>query len=520
MALLKTIGSDTAFLKAGFLGFNKSGKTYTAILLAIAAKEYFGLEGQIAMFDTEGGSGYVSDIVKELTKTELTGIKSRAFSDLLKTGKECLSSNISILIVDSITHVWRELCDTYLTTINKKRQAKNPNLGPRTRLEFQDWNPIKTAWAEWADFYLTSPLHIIICGRAGYEYDFSENEDTGRKELVKTGVKMKTETEFGFEPSLLVQMLREKDFDGEKTTLVRRAVVIGDRFGVIDGNDTNFATIKGKDGKKTTTELEKELQAVRTFFMPHLERLHGVHSPVNVKAQSKLDVDDDGNSEWQREKRDRTIYCEEIQGELVRLWPGRTKEEITEKADLLERVFGTRSWTKIENTDSNVLKNGLDNIRQIIKEKAAPKSVTPQDTSANGTTIKTPADEIEKRDKLQILCLAFIDKNPDLRIADHQDITNEWAKFNASVLGGDAEDYLEFEDETMERQTFRASAYNKTNLKKLKAAIDKLPEPQAGPSEPEKQPLYTCTKCGFASDKPKSVNGEKSQCPKCGLNCP
>jgi hypothetical protein len=48
---------------------------------------------------------------------------------------------------------------------------------------------------------------VIICGRAGYEYDYFE-DDEGKKQLEKTGIKMKAETEMGFEPSLLVFRFR------------------------------------------------------------------------------------------------------------------------------------------------------------------------------------------------------------------------------------------------------------------------------------------------------------------------
>ena len=55
--------------------------------------------------------------------------------------------------------------------------------------------------------YLNSPLHIVLCGRAGFDWDFNETEgDDGsiKKELVKTGVKMRVESQFGFEPAQLL----------------------------------------------------------------------------------------------------------------------------------------------------------------------------------------------------------------------------------------------------------------------------------------------------------------------------
>jgi len=304
-SLLGTLGTGQGYLKAGFLGFQKSGKTFTAMLLAIGTRKFFGLTGPIAMFDTEGGSEYIARVVQRETGTDLVGVKSRAFDTLCTMAEECVSAGVSVLIVDSVTHVWRELCDAYLGQLNERLAAKK--LPRRQRLEFQDWAHVKGVWSRWADFYLNAPLHIIICGRAGYEYDMELNEETGRKELVKTGIRMKTEGEFGFEPSLLVEMEREQLPDGKGGfRLQRRGTVLGDRFGVIDGATT--------------------LDPTFDFFEPHLALLKpGAHAPIDTAVKSDVGVDDEGDDGWSRERKTRTILCEEIQGELVNAYPGRRR---------------------------------------------------------------------------------------------------------------------------------------------------------------------------------------------------
>lgn len=358
--LLKTLGSGQGYLKAGFLGFPKSGKTYTALLLAVTAMKEFSVEGPLAMFDTEGGSEYIAKAVKSLTGHDLLGVRSRSFQDLLSVATECEKDGIKVLLVDSVTHPWRELCEAYLKTINEKRAARNQR--PRTRLEFQDWNPIKQTWGRWTDWYLNSKVHVIICGRAGFEYDYDVNDETGRKELRKTGVKMKTETEFGFEPSLLVEMEREQNRK-DKVELVHRAVVLGDRFGLIDGCSQVFRNLKDQ---------QKELAAVRAFFLPHLKALTpGSHAPVNTAVQSELDVDEEGNAEWHREKRERTILAEEIKGELLRIYSTHSNADKVGRAELMELAFGTRSWTKIENMNSKKLRDGLEVLRGEISDRNA-----------------------------------------------------------------------------------------------------------------------------------------------------
>jgi hypothetical protein len=376
MGLLITMGKGQGYLKAGFLGFPKSGKTYTATLLAIATREHFKLKGPIGFFDTEGGAEYVAPLIKLATGMDPVGVRSRSFDDLVTTAEECVKEGISVMIADSMTHVWRELCDAHLKDVNDARKRKN--LPARHKLEFQDWGIIKGTWAKWTDLYLNSKLHIVIAGRAGFDYDYDENEETGRKELIKTGIKMKTEGEFGFEPSLLIEMEQVQNLpQGGRSrgkprpglSVSRRAVVIGDRFSVIDGAEATFTTASGANKLKT------ELGAVTKFFGAHLAMLtSGAHAPIDTEIKSSTGVDETGDAQFYRDRRDRTILCEEIQGAILKLYSGQTAAEKKAKADLLEEVFHTRSWTKVETLIALPdLRAGLETIRTMSGTSGSPK---------------------------------------------------------------------------------------------------------------------------------------------------
>ena len=347
MGMLQQLESEPGYLKAGFQGFAGSGKTWTAITLAIGTRRMLGLDGPIAFFDTEGGAQYIRSRIKDGTGKEPIGMRSRSFDDLMGVGKECEASGVSVLVVDSVTHIWRDLCDSYLSAVNVVRKAKNQSV--RNNLEFQDWNPIKSKWAKWTDFFLNSKLHVVICGRAGYEYDKELNEETGKKELVKTGIKMKTEGEFGFEPSLGVEMERVQNVrsDVNAPRILRRATIIKDRFGLIDGMECDNPTFD--------------------FFKPHVERLVvGGHAPIDTTLKTDVGVDPDGDNAFARERRERTILAEEIQGEFSRAWPGQTAPEKKGRMDAMEAAFGIRSWTAIENMPARRLRDGLAKIREIV----------------------------------------------------------------------------------------------------------------------------------------------------------
>lgn len=328
MSLLNKLGTGQGYLKAGFLGFQASGKTYTACSLAIGLRKYLKLKGPIAMFDTEGGSEYIAQRVVKETGESLVGIKSQSFQDLLDMAQECETSNVSVLLADSMTHVWRELCDSYLAHVNEERAKKN--LGPRGKLEFQDWNPIKKKWAEWTQFYLNSSLHIIICGRAGYEYEMETNQETNRKELIKSGIKMKTETEFGFEPSLLVEMdrLQVPERDGG-FRMVHHATVIKDRFGVMDGAEMDNPGFE--------------------FFLPHIALLTpGANVPIDMQKRTPMQVDEIGQDQFDRMRSRQKKAWEEIENGLAIIYPSSQGKDKQARYMILSELTGSTSELKIQ----------------------------------------------------------------------------------------------------------------------------------------------------------------------------
>lgn len=341
MTIFKKAESTTAYLKAGFLGFAGSGKTTTATETAIGLVKMLrerGLqEGARPVFflDTETGADYVKRRFDQ-EGIELFTAKTRAFIDLIPAVKEAEKGGAA-LIIDSITHFWREFTEAY---------ARKKN---RTQLQFADWNYLKTEWGKFTDAYINSSCHILLCGRAGYEYDFFEDQD-GKKQLEKTGIKMKAEAEMGYEPSLLVLMERSMDMESKK--VFREGHVIKERFGVIDGK--TFQNPKFAD------------------FLPHIELLNlgGVQLGVDTSRSSESSIDDSPDS-WPHEKRQREIWCEEIEGLLVKHFPSQSAEHKQQKAGMIEKVFNTRSWTRVQGMRSEQIKEGYEQMKAILGQPAS-----------------------------------------------------------------------------------------------------------------------------------------------------
>ena len=332
MSIFQKAENRQAFLKAGFMGLAGSGKTYTATELAIGLIEYMRTRDPdrakkpIAFMDTETGSDWV------LPRVQAAGIdmvvsRSRSLWDLRSAVTEAEES-ASVLIIDSITHFWTRFCEEYAEKKNRRRG-----------LEFSDWAFLKKEWRVFTDLFVNSRLHIIMCGRQGYEYDFFEKDD-GKRELVKTGVKMKAETETGFEPSILVAMEQQHEMvQGELRRVFRVAKILKDRSTKLDGME--FQNPSFKD------------------FLPHIECLNigGVHAAIENRDNSAL-LSDDGGTKYARAKREHDAMLEEIGEVIKKHHQGQDKGSVAARGDLMEKHFGTRAWSRIEQLDNETLTRG------------------------------------------------------------------------------------------------------------------------------------------------------------------
>lgn len=334
MSIFKKAENTQAYLKCGIMGFAGSGKTYTATLIAAGLigvmrdRQLPHADKPVMFLDTETGADWVEPEFRS-HGIELFTAKTRSFADLIPAIKEAEASG-ALLIIDSISHFWRELTESYAA--EKQR---------RYGLQFQDWAYLKQRWGEFTDLFVNSNCHIIMCGRAGYEYDFFENEG-GKKELEKTGIKMKAETETGYEPSILVLM--ERHMDMETKTAYRTAAILKDRARLIDGKIFRNPTFE--------------------HFLPHIEFLNlgGEQLGVDTSRNSRSTIPRDGKSDWQRDKEEKEIVLDEIQAVMVKHYPSTAAHDKQEKQNLLEKFFESRSWKRIETYPLSRLQQAYDEL--------------------------------------------------------------------------------------------------------------------------------------------------------------
>lgn len=338
--MLRKATNRHAYAKIGIYGTAGAGKTFTASQIAIGLHKAIKSTKPVAIFDTEPAFGFV------LPKFEKAGIEvliqdeSRAFVDLMTFMDEAEAVS-DIVIIDSITHVWRDLQGSFMAQINKRLKARNKP--PIAALEFHHWKPIKDEWARFSDRFLSSKLHIILCGRAGTIYEYQEKSDgSGKRELISTGHKMATEKELGHEPSLLIEMVREQR-DGKTYNV---AVVEKDRSDNLNGDEIPRPTYES--------------------FKPFFDALNlgGEHFGSMEERTSEGSFKITDESGWDREKQNRTILSEEILELLRKHHPGQTEDAKKTRGDLMEMFFDTRSWTKIsEATPADQLRVALADLR-------------------------------------------------------------------------------------------------------------------------------------------------------------
>jgi hypothetical protein len=365
MGLFMKAEVTSAYLKMGVMGFAGSGKTYTSAHTAIGLVHHMQslsvpyADKPVFFLDTETGSDWV---IPQFGAADipLFTAKTRSFQDLLASVKEA-EKDASLLLVDSISHFWKELCDSYM-------KAKK-----RNRLQFEDWSFLKGEWGKFTDLFINSQLHIIICGRAGYEYDYFL-DDAGKKNLEKTGIKMKAEGEMGYEPSLLVLMEREMDMETLKVS--RTASVIKDRSTAIDGKKFHNPTFES--------------------FMPHIKYLNlggkqlGVDTTRTSEGSIPSDVRD--NSRVHRE-----IVLDEIQSLITRHYPGQAAVDKKAKLELLKIHFDA-SWTEMERLmPLSDLRAGYDTLHMELEKTRSRYSYVREEVPAMNDSL--PEFDAPQRDE-------------------------------------------------------------------------------------------------------------------------
>jgi len=353
------VANTKPYFKAAFEGFAGSGKTYTSALVAIGLHQKIKSKKPVVMFDTEKAAKFLKRVFKE-AGIELLVKESRTLADLKESMRIMREQQFSdIFIIDSISHVWEDTVEAYKRKMN------------RTHLQFQDWGILKPMWkSEFSDPLVRDPYHIIMCGRAGYEYENEINADTGKREIYKSGVKMKVEGETAYEPDILVLMERFEEILGKDKKVYRQATIVKDRSTQIDG---------------------------MTFINPSFENFEPAIDDMlaNPETRDYQETDSSGLFKTEEDKREyirkKEIVLEKISNELLKAWPSTGASDRKAKIEISEKVFDTNSWEEIKRKGLDELEAGLETLKIAIQDHFAsefPDVAKEKEAVAKNTPVK------------------------------------------------------------------------------------------------------------------------------------
>lgn len=331
--MFKKLENNRPFLKMALEGFAGDGKSFTATQIGIGVHKLIKSDKPIAIFDTEKAFKALKMSFDDAGIEAVVDDEQRSLAGLNEAIKWCEAGNSDILIIDSITHVWEEFMRAYLN-----RPDKNGKIIHRNRLEFQDWGVIKPKWKEeFSTPFVLAKCHIIFTGRAGYEYTDEKNED-GKREIYKSGIKMKAETETAFEPDILVLMQKKSDLISEEKKVWREAMIVKDRTNQIDGKTFRNPTF------------EDFYPAIKILLDGTLRELHGVQIP---------DTFYEFENKFSEIGKEREILVAEIEGCFELMGLGTSKEDKQVKAWTLSQIYGLNSVEMLAKRSNDTIREGL-----------------------------------------------------------------------------------------------------------------------------------------------------------------
>ncbi len=213
--------AEQAALKMGIYGPPGSGKTFTSLLLAEGLGKV--TKKRVAYIDTERGTDFYCQAVPTRAvhpeAFDFDALYTRSLTDVLTSVKGLKPEEYGVIVLDSVTHLWEAAMAAYA--------GRQTSIGT---IPMHAWGKIKKPYKELMAVLLSSPLHVIICGRQKTVYESDEETE----ELRSVGVTMRAEGETPYEPHILIRLEAQKP---KKTNEVAQIIAYAekDRTGVLSG---------------------------------------------------------------------------------------------------------------------------------------------------------------------------------------------------------------------------------------------------------------------------------------------
>lgn len=182
---------DNLYLRCALFGPSGSGKTMTALRMARGIAEEAGC-GRFAVIDTEARSA--SKYADRIT-FDVDDLSDKTIDSYIMAMSECEAAGYKVLVIDSLSHAWRELTDE----VDRIAQASP------SRNSFSAWGKVSPKQKKLVDAILNFPGHVIATMRSKTEWVISENK-SGRLSPEKLGLAPEQGKGIEYEFDLLIEM--------------------------------------------------------------------------------------------------------------------------------------------------------------------------------------------------------------------------------------------------------------------------------------------------------------------------
>lgn len=392
---LTTAGVQVAYAKIGLEGPPGSGKTTTGSLLAAGISRELCGGAPVIFPDSENGANFVRPIfVAE--KIDLLHIPTRSLDTLMKSFREGIKAGACVAIVDTMTRFWTTLVSNYMKA-NGITSYKHM---------LSHWNAVKEPWREWTDLFLSSNLHVIVCGRGGFEYDSIDViDDKGNltTETVKGDNKMKAEGEFGHEPDVNLHFQAMTDPNAPKTGKMKRGkkgavqLVAPRKIHVATVQKGRVWALNGKVFSWADRDTYKpgEYKEVLDCFRPYLDALNigGTHNSVSAGENSFHRGESNGSHA--RKKKALEVWG----ATMSIIFPSQTTEDKQRRRLVGERITGTLSATAMGQQDVDAIEFQLMHLNKLRQRIEGGEGLPKLD-----------------KDLIQLIELAFTEASEDWKI--------------------------------------------------------------------------------------------------------
>lgn len=213
MTMFQKATKEQAKLRVALDGPAKSGKTYTALVLAKAVTEKFG--GRIALIDTERGSASKYADLFDFDVVEFSDFHPDQFIKAIKAA--ATGDGYSVLVIDSLSHEW--MGERGILQLVDQAQTK-------TKSQFAAWRVPSGLHTKLVDAMLQADIHLVATMRSKMAYE--QVQERGKLVPKKVGLEPVQRPGMEYEFDVLISI-----------DIEHQAAVSGSRCPAMDGLTAN-----------------------------------------------------------------------------------------------------------------------------------------------------------------------------------------------------------------------------------------------------------------------------------------